>query len=137
VFARTPVDGTYWVDVFGPTMFIGLGAGVAFPSLMQLSMTGVEMHDMGMASGLVNSTVQVGGAIGLAVLATLSTSRTEDLGASGETAAAALNGGYHVAYLIGAALVAAALVTALTLLRPRGAEQVETAPQGKPEYANA
>ena len=119
LFARTPVDGTYWVDVLAPTMLIGLGAGIAFPSLMQLSMTGVEMQDMGMASGLVNSTVQVGGAIGLAVLATLSAGRTEDLGAAGDSAAAALNGGYHVAYLVGAALVAGALVTALTLLRPR------------------
>jgi EmrB/QacA subfamily drug resistance transporter len=137
LFARTPVDGTYWADVFAPTMFIGLGAGIAFPSLMQLSMTGVEMHDMGMASGLVNSTVQVGGAIGLAVLATLSAGRSEDLGAAGETAAAALNGGYHVAYLVGAALVAGALVTALTLLRPRAAQKTETAPQGKPEYAHA
>ncbi len=136
LFARTPVDGTYWVDVLAPTMFIGLGAGVAFPSLMQLSMTGVEPQDMGMASGLVNSTVQVGGAIGLAVLATLSASRTEDLGAAGETAASALNGGYHVAYLVGAALVAGALVTALTLLRPRAVEETEAAPQGEPDYAH-
>jgi EmrB/QacA subfamily drug resistance transporter len=137
LFARTPVDGTYWVDVFAPTTLIGLGAGVAFPSLMQLSMTGVEMQDMGMASGLVNSTVQVGGAIGLAVLATLSASRTADLGAAGETAASALNGGYHVAFLVGAALVAGALVTALTLLRPRVVEETEAAAQGKPEYAHA
>ena len=137
LFARTPVDGTYWVDVFAPTALIGLGAGVAFPSLMQLSMTGVEMEDMGMASGLVNSTVQVGGAIGLAVLATLSAGRTEDLGAAGETAASALNGGYHVAFLVGAVLLAAALVTALTLLRPRVVEETEAAPQGKPEYAHA
>ena len=77
LFARTPVDGTYWVDVLAPTMLIGLGAGIAFPSLMQLSMTGVETQDMGMASGLVNATVQVGGAIGLAVLATLSASRAD------------------------------------------------------------
>ena len=137
LFARTPVDGTYWVDVFAPTMLIGLGAGIAFPSLMQLSMTGVEMQDMGMASGLVNATVQVGGAIGLAVLATLSASRAADLGAAGETAKAALNGGYHVAYLVGAALVACALVTALTLLRPRVVAEAEAAPQGDAGYAHA
>ena len=113
-----------------PTIFIGLGAGVAFPSLMQLSMTGVEMQDMGMASGLVNSTVQVGGAIGLAVLATLSASRTEDLAAGGESAAAALNGGYHVAFLIGAALVVGALATALTLLRPGTVEEAH--PEAEP-----
>ena len=118
LFARTPVDGGL-IDVLPPTIFIGIGAGVAFPSLMQLSMTGVEMQDMGMASGLVNSTVQVGGAIGLAVLATLSASRTEDLLAGGETAAAALNGGYHLAYLVGVVLVGGALISALTLLRPK------------------
>jgi EmrB/QacA subfamily drug resistance transporter len=120
LFARTPVDGGL-IDVLPPTIFIGIGAGVAFPSLMQLSMTGVEMQDMGMASGLVNSTVQVGGAIGLAVLATLSANRTEDLLAGGETAAAALNGGYHLAYLVGVVLVGGALVSALTLLRPKRA----------------
>jgi EmrB/QacA subfamily drug resistance transporter len=120
LFARTPVDGGL-IDVLPPTIFIGIGAGVAFPSLMQLSMTGVEMQDMGMASGLVNSTVQVGGAIGLAVLATLSANRTEDLLAGGETAAAALNGGYHLAYLVGVVLVGGALISALTLLRPKRA----------------
>ena len=137
LFARTPVDGTYLADVLAPTVLIGVGAGVAFPSLMQLSMTGVDMQDMGMASGLVNSTVQVGGAIGLAVLATLSASRTEDLAAAGDTAAAALNGGYHVAYLVGAGLVVGALVAALTLLRPRAQADPAPAPAGnaEPEYA--
>ncbi|MEJ7891043.1 MAG: MFS transporter [Solirubrobacteraceae bacterium] len=138
LFARTPVDGSYLTDVLAPVTFIGLGAGIAFPSLMQLSMTGVEMQDMGMASGLINSTVQVGGAIGLAVLATLSASRTEDLAASGETAAAALNGGYHVAYLVGAGLVLAALTAALTLLRPRQvAEEAPVAEDEPAEYAHA
>ena len=135
LFGRAPADGTYWADVFGPTMFIGLGAGIAFPSLMQLSMTGVAMQDMGMASGLVNSTVQVGGAIGLAVLATLSASRTEDLAGAGETSAAALTGGYHVAFLVGAALVAMALVAALTLLRPPPEDPVAPSGDPQPEFA--
>jgi len=118
LFARTPVDGAYWADVFAPTLLIGLGAALAFPSLMQLAMTGVDMHEMGMASGLVNSTVQVGGAIGLAVLATLSASRAEALQAGGESAAAALNGGYHLAYLVGVGLALGALVAAFSLLDP-------------------
>jgi hypothetical protein len=84
---------------------------------MQLAMTGAEMRDTGLASGLINSTVQVGGAIGVAVLATLSTGRTDDLRAAGEGAAASLTGGFHLAFLIGAALVGAALVAAVTVLR--------------------
>jgi MFS family permease len=117
LFARVPADGSFLTDVLAPTVFIGVGAGVCFPSLMQLAMTGADMQDTGLASGLINSTVQVGGAIGLAVLATLSTGRTEDLRAAGEGAASALTGGFHLAFLIGGALVGAALVAAVTVLR--------------------
>ena len=117
LFARTPVDGNYLVDVF-PTMIIfGAGAGVAFPALMMLAMSGATPSDAGLASGLVNTTGQVGGAIGLALLATISTERTQSLLADGESTAAALTGGFHVAYLIGAALAAVAIVTAVTVLR--------------------
>ena len=69
---------------------------------MGLSMSGADPQDMGLASGLINATVQVGGAIGLAVLATLAASRTDALTADGQSAVAALNGGFHVAYLLGA-----------------------------------
>src|SRR5215213_8496009 len=104
LFARTPVDGEYITDLF-PTMFIfGGGAGVAFPALMMLAMSGATPQDAGLASGLVNTTGQVGGAIGLALLATISAERTNSLLASGEGQAEALLGGYHIAYLIGAAL---------------------------------
>jgi EmrB/QacA subfamily drug resistance transporter len=117
LFARTPVDGNYLVDVF-PTMIIfGAGAGVAFPALMMLAMSGATPSDAGLASGLVNTTGQVGGAIGLAVLATISTGRTQSLLDDGESAASALLGGFHVAYLIGAALAAVAIAVAVTVLR--------------------
>ena len=113
------MDGNYLVDVF-PTMIVfGAGAGVAFPALMMLAMSGATPSDAGLASGLVNTTGQVGGAIGLALLATLSTERTQTLLADGESNAAALNGGYHVAYLIGAACAVVAIVTAVTVLRRR------------------
>jgi EmrB/QacA subfamily drug resistance transporter len=117
LYARTPVDGAYLIDVAPPTLLIGLGAGMGFPSLMMLSMSGATMEDSGLASGLINTTSQVGGAIGLAVLATLSTDRADTLLADGESLASALNSGYHVAYLIGALLILFAFVVAVTVLR--------------------
>jgi EmrB/QacA subfamily drug resistance transporter len=123
LFALTPVDGNYVTDVLPPMVLIGLGAGLGFPSLMTLAMSGATPSDSGLASGLVNTSVQVGGAIGLAVLATLASERTSGLLGDGESKAAALNSGFHLAYLIGAALVGVALVAALTVLRPAPAGQ--------------
>jgi EmrB/QacA subfamily drug resistance transporter len=117
LFSRTPVDGDYLVDVMGPLLLFGIGAGAGFPSLMMLSMSGATPQDSGLASGLINTTVQVGGAIGLAVLATLAADRTEGQVADGVGAIAALNSGFHVAYLVGAGLVAVAFVIAVTVLR--------------------
>jgi EmrB/QacA subfamily drug resistance transporter len=119
LFARTPVDGNYWIDLLPLMLLFGAGAGVSFPALMMLAMSGATPSDAGLASGLVNTTAQVGGAIGLALLATLATDRTEGLRADGESVAAALNGGYHLAYLIGAILAAVAIVVAVTVLRSR------------------
>src|SRR3954469_22408927 len=118
LLARTPVDATYGIDLLPPMLLIGLGAGLGFPSLMTLAMSGATPSDSGLASGLVNTSVQVGGAIGLAVLATFASERTSDLRAGGESLASALNSGYHLAYLIGAGLVLVATVVALTVLRP-------------------
>jgi MFS family permease len=95
----------------------GIGAGLAFPSLMTVAMSGVEMSEAGLASGLVNTAAQVGGAIGLAVLATVSASRSDDLIAAGTAEAAALTDGYHFAFWIGVALVAAAIAVAFTVIR--------------------
>ena len=106
LFTRTGVEGDY-VGVLLPAMAVfGIGAGLAFPSLMTTAMSGVEMEEAGLASGLVNTAAQVGGAIGLAVLATVSASRSDDLIASGTAEAQALTEGYHLAFWIGAALVA-------------------------------
>jgi EmrB/QacA subfamily drug resistance transporter len=117
LLARTPVDASYAIDLLPPMILIGLGAGLGFPSLMTLAMSGATPSDSGLASGLVNTSVQVGGAIGLAVLATLATKRTEGRLADGESPAAALNAGYHLAYLVGAGLVLVAIVIAVTVLR--------------------
>src|SRR6185295_4134366 len=119
VFARSPVDGNYVVDLLPVMLLLGAGAGTCFPALKALAMSGATRSDSGLASGLVNTTVQVGGAIGLAVLATLASERTDALRADGESAAAALNAGYHLAYLIGAAAVAVAIVVAVFVVRPQ------------------
>ncbi len=117
LFARTPVEGTFVVDVLPAMLLVGVGIGTSFPSLMTLAMSGATPSDSGLASGLVNTSAQVGGAIGLAVLATLATKRTDNLLADGASNAAALNSGFHLAYLVGAILVGLAFVIAVTVLR--------------------
>jgi len=129
LFARVPVDGSYAVDVLAPVILIGVGAGLAFPSLMQLAMSGATPEDAGLASGLVNTTAQVGGALGLAVLATLATTRTENLLDSGTSAASALTDGYQLAFIVGAGLVLAGIAIAVTVLR-------EQAPAGAHAHAD-
>jgi len=123
LFARTPVEASYVVDLMPPMVLLGLGAGLGFPSLMMLAMSGATAQDSGLASGLVNTSVQVGGAIGLAVLATLATERTGGLLADGESTANALNSGYHLAYLVGAALIGVAIVVALRAFRSEAADE--------------
>ena len=119
LFTRTPASDGSWAEHVLPSMvLIGMGAGTCFPALMTLAMSGSTPSDAGLASGLVNTTAQVGAALGLAVLATLSASRSESLIADGEATASALTSGYHFAFWIGAALVGAAIVVALTVLRP-------------------
>jgi EmrB/QacA subfamily drug resistance transporter len=115
---RTPVGGSYVFDVAPALAVIGLGAGLGFPALTTLAMSAATPSDSGLASGLVNTTVQVGGAVGLAVLATLSSGRTRDLRAQGTAAAEALNSGYHLAYLVAAGAAVLALVVAGVVLRP-------------------
>jgi len=109
LFAQAPVHGSYLAHVMPSMLLLGLGAGVCFPALMNVAMAGASPQDAGLTSGLVNTTAQVGGALGLAVLATLSTSRSGHLIARGQSTAAALTSGYHLAFWIAAALVAGAI----------------------------
>ncbi len=117
LLARTPVDGTFVADLLAPTVLIAIGAGLAFPPLMSLAMSGASPQDAGLASGLINTTVQVGGAIGLAVLATLAAERTQNLKDDGVGELAALNSGYHLGYVVGAAMVVLALAVAAFVLK--------------------
>jgi EmrB/QacA subfamily drug resistance transporter len=132
LFTRTGVEADY-VGVLLPAMAVfGIGAGLAFPSLMTTAMSGVEMEEAGLASGLVNTAAQVGGAIGLAVLATVSASRSDDLIASGTEEAQALVDGYHLAFWIGAALVAAAIAVAVFVIDKKALDEA-AAMHGDPE----
>jgi EmrB/QacA subfamily drug resistance transporter len=137
LFAQAPVDGNYFTDVLAVMLLLGTGAGLSFPALMTLAMSGATPSDAGLASGLVNTTVQVGGAVGLAVLATLATERTDGLRADGEPLNAALNSGYHLAYLLGAALVGVAIVAALVVLRSEKGAAEAGSHAGEPAYADA
>jgi EmrB/QacA subfamily drug resistance transporter len=128
LFARAPVDGSYVADVLPVMFLLGIGAGLSFPSLMTLAMSGATQSDSGLASGLVNTSLQVGGALGLAVLATLSSTRTDTLIADGEPLKDALTGGYHLAFIVAASLVALAVVVATTVLQPAAAVEQEEAP---------
>jgi MFS family permease len=117
LFTLAGPDDGYLVNVLPVILLIGLGVAVCFPALMTLAMSGATQEDAGLASGLINTTAQVGGALGLAVLATVSASHTENLRDEGEGLASALTGGYHVAFWIGAACVVAAIVVAATVLQ--------------------
>ncbi len=143
LFTRAPVDGNYVIHVLPVMVMLGTGVALSFPSLMTLAMSGATERDAGLASGLVNTTLQVGGALGLAVLATLSTTRSQHLRDAGDSTAAALTGGYHLAFAVGAALVLAALVIAITVLEPekKAAPEVEAEEhepsRGEPAYSEA
>jgi predicted MFS family arabinose efflux permease len=123
LFARAPVDASYVRDVLPSMVLLGVGGGLAFPALMTLGMSGATASDSGLISGLINTTAQVGGSLGLAVLATLATSRTDQLLAAGQGTAAALTGGYQLAFGIGAGLVGAAIVVAATVLQSEAAAE--------------
>jgi EmrB/QacA subfamily drug resistance transporter len=135
LFARVPVDGNFAVDILPATLLVGLGAGIAFNPLLLAAMSDVAPTESGLASGVVNTAFMMGGALGLAVLASLADSRTEALLASGDGRLAALNSGYHAAFLLGALFAAAAAAAAAVLLRPAQAAQQEAI--GVPAAAEA
>jgi len=118
LFAIVPAGVGYLPGVFPVMTLAGAGAGLCFPALMALAMSGATAEDAGLASGLVNTTGQIGGALGLAVLATVSAGRTSALLARHAAAPAALTGGYRLAFWIAFALVVAAIGVSVAVLRP-------------------
>ncbi len=140
LFTQAPVGANYVGNLLPSMVLVGVGAGLSFPSLMTLAMSGAEPSQAGFASGLVNTTQQVGGALGLAVLATLASTHTASLAHHGAATPFALTGGYHFAWWIGTALLVAALAAALSVLRPArtaGQTNEERGPEfaGEPEVA--
>jgi EmrB/QacA subfamily drug resistance transporter len=120
-FARAPVHGHFLADVLPAMVLIGVGGGLAFNPVLMAAMSDVEPENSGLASGIANTAFMMGGALGLAVLASVASSRAHDFAASGHGPLAALTGGYHVAFLVGAIFAVAAAVVGAALLRTRSA----------------
>jgi MFS family permease len=125
VFARAPVGGSFVRDVLPSMILLGIGAGMAFNPVLLAAMSDVEPSESGLASGVVNTAFMMGGALGLAILVSLAASRTDSLRASGDGPLQALNGGYHIAFVVGAFFAASAAAVGGALLRTR---QQVTAP---------
>jgi EmrB/QacA subfamily drug resistance transporter len=125
LIARVPVQGHYLVDVLPSMVLLGIGGGMAFPALAALAMADATPEDAGLASGVFNTTAEVGSALGLAVLATLSAGRYLDLRGSGVSDVVAQTGGYRLAFLVASALVVAALAVTVTVIRNAEREMPE------------
>jgi EmrB/QacA subfamily drug resistance transporter len=124
LFARAPVGGSFAVDVLPSMILLGIGAGTAFNPMLLAAMSDVEPSESGLASGVVNTAFMMGGALGLAVLASIAASRTDSLASSGDSHLAALTGGYHVAFVGGAlAALAASALAAVRLRVPHALEE--------------
>jgi MFS family permease len=125
--ARVPGDALYALDILPSMVLLGAGAGVSFPALMTLAMSGATEEDAGLASGLVNTTQQLGAALGLAILVTLATTRTEGLRSAGETQMTALASGYRLGFAVAAGLLAAAVALGAAVLQSERAARLSVA----------
>jgi EmrB/QacA subfamily drug resistance transporter len=126
LFTQISVTGTYWSEIFPGVSVMSIGMGLTFVPLTLLATTNVSNEDAGLASGIFNTSQQIGGALGLAVLSTLAASRTANLSAQGIGRPEALTRGFHVAFAVGAAFLAAGLVVLLIGIRKRHVESIDT-----------
>ena len=134
LFALSPVDGSFALHVLPGMALLGIGCGMAMNPVLLAAMSDVPQSESGLASGVVNTAFMMGGALGLAVLASLAAARTDGLLALGADSLAALNGGYHIAFAIGAAFAAAASLASAALLRAApqpAANSLAPAPEGE------
>ena len=137
LFVRAPVDGNFLVDVLPSMILLGIGAGTAFNPVLLAAMGDVAPEESGLASGMVNTAFMMGGALGLAILASLAASRTNTLVASGDTHSAALLGGYHLAFAVGAIFAIVAAVLGALLLREVSQQSHAEEPHGVPAFVEA
>jgi MFS family permease len=135
LFTLSPMNANYLRDLLLPMVLVGVGAALSFTSISMLAMAGTTPSDAGLASGLLNTTTQVAAALGLAVMATLATTRSGQLRAHGQGTVAALSGAYHFTWGIGAGLVFVALLIAATLLKPDARRVTSEAPSWREETA--
>jgi EmrB/QacA subfamily drug resistance transporter len=126
-FSRVSPDGSYLSDLLGPSLVFAIGGGMSFVPATIAAVSGVSERDSGLASGLINTTQQIGGALGLAILSTIATSHTQDVAATAGSRAAALTDGFQVA-LIGCAVVVFAAAVLAALLTPRLEAPTEPVP---------
>ena len=144
-FSRISVGGGFTTDILGPSLLAAAGLGFSFVTTTIAAVSGVQESESGLASGLINTSQQIGGALGLAVLSTIATSRTDNLLAAGSNAASALTEGFQAAFLGGAAIAALGFVLTLVLIRGRdsrahvelGRAEAEPAGEGATEAASA
>jgi EmrB/QacA subfamily drug resistance transporter len=137
LFARAPVGGSFWIDVFPSMILLGFGAGMAFNPVLLAAMSDVEQNEAGLASGVVNTAFMMGGALGLAILASLAASRTDTLASNGDDQLTALVGGYHLAFLVGALFAAGGAAIGGIFLRagvPAAAHGAEEARVGEAAF---
>jgi MFS family permease len=113
--AQVPVDGAYVANLLGPSLLIALGLGFGFVPITILSVTGVKDREYGLASGLVNTSQQIGGALGLAVLTTIATERTNHLSATNHPIGQALTLGFHLGFLGAGGFVVLAIIAATSI----------------------
>jgi MFS family permease len=128
-FTQVSVGGSYVADLLPGFLLIGIGIGFAFVPISIAALAGVEAAEAGLASGLINTSQQIGGALGIAALSTIATSRTDDAVASGTALPAALVDGFSSAFLAGVIIAGLGVVAALTLIRP---DELEQAPEAEP-----
>jgi EmrB/QacA subfamily drug resistance transporter len=137
LFARAPVHGSFLANVLPSMILLGIGGGIAFNPVLLAAMSDVGPTESGLASGIVNTSFMMGGALGLAVLASIAASRTGSLTASGHGTLAALDGGYHVAFVVGAIFACSAAAIGVLLLRTGDAPAPAHAAHGEPGSADS
>jgi EmrB/QacA subfamily drug resistance transporter len=131
-FAQVSVDGSYWTDLFPGFLIIGVGMGFSFVPISIAALAGVSGPEAGLASGLINTSQQIGGALGLALLTTIATTQTNNLLDSGRGQAEALTSGFSWGFYVAAGFAAASLITTLLVLRQEDLPAVGTEPATVP-----